>query len=171
MSCSAKLGLAMSDRTMPSLRDLPYFRRRLALPLFFLRNAPGLLFLALAGSVVAAEPPAAPPSEAPTWAFSPGIDTFSPEALLDLRSLNERVAGEHGYITVTPSGDFATGDGKPIRFWAVNEYVQEQDNDAMLAHKARWLAKRGVNMGCLLLVEASRRWPPARRARIRTEPY
>jgi len=94
-----------------------------------------------------AEPPAAPlSSSAPTWAFSPETDTFAPDALLDLRSLNERVAGEHGYVTVTPSGDFATGEGKSIRFWAVNEYVQEQDNDAMLAHKARWLAKRGVNM-------------------------
>jgi hypothetical protein len=75
------------------------------------------------------------------------VDTFSPTALLDLRSLNEKSAGQSGYITRSPDGaDFATGNGKPIRFWGVSEYIQDKDNPEWLAHKARWLAKRGVNM-------------------------
>jgi hypothetical protein len=82
----------------------------------------------------------------PTWAFDPPKDAFSPDALLDLRSLNEKVAGEHGFITATPDGGFARGDGQSIRFWAVTEYSQRSSDPAALAHKARWLAKRGVNM-------------------------
>ncbi len=80
------------------------------------------------------------------WAFQPATDTFSPKALLDLRSLNEKIAGQSGFVKATPDGGFALGNGKSVRFWAVDEYVQDQDDDAMLAHKARWLAKRGVNM-------------------------
>ncbi len=92
-------------------------------------------------------------SQAPTasgterWAFEPAKDTFSSAALLDLRSLNEKTAGEKGFIKRTVDGsDFAAGDGKPIRFWGVSEYIQDKDNPEWLAHKARWLAKRGVNM-------------------------
>ena len=33
------------------------------------------------------------------WAFQPPRDEFSPRALLDLRSLNEKFAGEHGFVT------------------------------------------------------------------------
>ena len=85
-----------------------------------------------------------------TWAFNPATDTFSPDAVFDLRSLNEKTAGESGFVKTTPDGsDFALGSGKPARFWAVTEYIQRQPGDAgakALAHKARWLAKRGVNM-------------------------
>lgn len=99
------------------------------------------LALALGSPVFAQNAPA--PS---MWSFQPPTDQFSPQALLDLRGLNEAVAGQSGFVRSTPGGDFALGNGKPARFWAVDEYVQDQDNDAMLAHKARWLAKRGVNM-------------------------
>ncbi|HET6386187.1 MAG TPA: hypothetical protein VFJ58_22580 [Armatimonadota bacterium] len=82
-----------------------------------------------------------------TWAFAPAPDTFSPGALLDLRSMNERVAGESGFVKRTPDGnDFELGNGKPVRFWAVDEYVQRVPGMEVIAHKARWLAKRGVNM-------------------------
>ncbi|MBC8103372.1 MAG: GNAT family N-acetyltransferase [Cytophagales bacterium] len=94
--------------------------------------------------------PAAGPVAAPVsgwWSFEPAKDTFSPAALLDLRSLNEKTAGENGFITRSADGaDFATTNGKPIRFWGVSEYIQDKDNPDWLAHKARWLAKRGVNM-------------------------
>ena len=115
--------------------------------------------LVLLNTACRADTPAQPrpgaPSEGRTarvpsaerWAFAPETDPFSPAALLDLRSLNEKVAGEHGFIVATPDGDFArANDHQPIRFWAVDEYIQEKDDDAALAHKARWLAKRGVNM-------------------------
>ncbi|NOY79602.1 MAG: hypothetical protein GXP31_01225 [Kiritimatiellaeota bacterium] len=93
---------------------------------------------------------------APTWAFDPERDRFSPEALLDLRSLNEGLAGEHGWIRKDRAGDFMRGDGKPIRFWAVNTGVGREKpfrprprwgkHEPDLDHFARWLAKRGVNM-------------------------
>ncbi|MHB8637403.1 MAG: hypothetical protein ACYC96_13115 [Fimbriimonadaceae bacterium] len=86
-----------------------------------------------------------------TWAFQPARDDFSPTALLDLRGLNETVAGEHGFIRLSPDGNaFVRGDGKPIRFWGGCDYVQrlahDQNNQAILEHHARFLAKRGVNI-------------------------
>lgn len=81
-----------------------------------------------------------------TWAFEPPADSFRADALLDLRSLNEKTAGESGFLQKTPDGDFALGNGKSVRFWAVNEYVQNLEGTDPVAHKARWLAKRGVNM-------------------------
>ena len=82
-----------------------------------------------------------------TWAFQPAPDTFRPEALLDLRSLNEKQAGEHGFIKLSPDrNSFVRGDDQPIRFWAVTTYVQRDRSPRELAHHARFLAKRGVNM-------------------------
>lgn len=82
-----------------------------------------------------------------SWAFEPDRDRFSPDALLDLSDLNEKPAGQHGRVARSPDGaDFVDGQGKPIRFWAVNTNVQYRDDlDAVKEH-ARWLAKRGVNM-------------------------
>ncbi|MBV9467673.1 MAG: hypothetical protein JOZ57_00330, partial [Abitibacteriaceae bacterium] len=100
-----------------------------------------LLALAITSSQVQAQ------GEAGKWAFEPATDNFSPAALLDLRSLNEKVAGESGFIKRTPDGnDFALGNGQPIRFWAVDEYVQNVAGTEAVTHKARWIAKRGVNM-------------------------
>lgn len=77
------------------------------------------------------------------WAFQPPRDVFSPEALLDLRGLNEKVAGERGFLTRSKDGnDFQFGDGTPVRFWAVNDFAFDKD----LARHARFLAKRGINM-------------------------
>jgi hypothetical protein len=92
---------------------------------------------------------------AQTWSFTPPRDTFSADALLDLRTLNERVAGEAGFVRSNAEGDFVRGDGKPIRFWAVNTNVAERTGNVRplwpqgapdLARHARFLAKRGVNM-------------------------
>jgi hypothetical protein len=83
-----------------------------------------------------------PPSEG-TWAFHPPRDEFAPEALLDLRWLNERFAGEHGFVRRSADGcDFVLGDGRLARFWAVNDGAFDTD----LARHARFLAKRGINM-------------------------
>jgi hypothetical protein len=81
-----------------------------------------------------------------SWAFEPARDGFRPEALFDLRSLNERTAGEHGFVRTTPDGDFSRGDGAPLRFWAVNFEPRVHLSDDELAYSARFLAKRGVNM-------------------------
>ncbi|HPD15539.1 MAG TPA: hypothetical protein PLE19_11340 [Planctomycetota bacterium] len=77
------------------------------------------------------------------WAFRPPRDAFSPDAFLDLRSLNEKVAGESGFVARSKDGnDFVLGNGRPARFWAVNSGAFDKD----LARHARFLAKRGVNM-------------------------
>lgn len=95
---------------------------------------------------------AAPPQH---WAFEPARDTFSAQALLDLRGLNEAVAGQSGPIRASAQGGFVRGDGQPIRFWAVNSEVarhpfQRKPLGAQeppdLKRHARFLAKRGVNL-------------------------
>ena len=102
------------------------------------------LALALPGPTALAQ---TPPPPAPTWAFQPDADTVRADSLLDLRSLNEKAAGESGFVRRTPDGaGFALGSGKPVRFWAMGEDVGNTGDKAVMAHKARWLAKRGVNM-------------------------
>jgi len=92
---------------------------------------------------------------ATTWAFEPARDQFSPDALLDLRSLNEKVAGQNGFVRIGANGEFVRGDGQPLRVWAVNSDVARTPFVATplgpkvapdLARHARFLAKRGVNM-------------------------
>ena len=91
-----------------------------------------------------------------TWAFQPARDEFRPDALLDLRSLNEKQAGESGFVKLDGDGGFLLGSGQPVRFWAVNTNVGREKPfvprplwskaEPDLAHHARFLAKRGVNM-------------------------
>jgi hypothetical protein len=69
--------------------------------------------------------------------------------MLDLRSLNETVAGESGFIRRSPDGNsFVLGNSQPIRFWAVGDsaWAKGPGPQVDLAHHARWLAKRGINM-------------------------
>src|SRR5579871_47811 len=81
-----------------------------------------------------------------TWPFEYKNGRFQPDALLDLRYLNEKVAGESGFIRLSQDGNsFTLGNGKPIRFWAVVSDIYRQSPEAMAEH-ARFLAKLGVNM-------------------------
>jgi hypothetical protein len=74
------------------------------------------------------------PAEQPTAESSP---------LLDLRALNEHVAGEHGWVT--RRGDkLHLGNGTPVRFWAVNTTGNAPLPE--LQALARELARRGVNL-------------------------
>ena len=89
--------------------------------------------------------------EGESWAFTPNRDTLSPTALFDLRFLNEKSAGEHGFIGISPDGDsFVRGDGQPVRFWGGSTYVQriarQNKTQAILLRHAGFLAKRGVNI-------------------------
>jgi hypothetical protein len=80
-----------------------------------------------------------------TWPFNPGEDKFSADALLDLRSMNEKVAGETGLIKLSADGmSFVRGDGQPIRFWGANAGGQTTADTC--DRQMRFLAKRGVNM-------------------------
>jgi hypothetical protein len=86
-----------------------------------------------------------------SWAFRPTRDSFSATALWDLSQLNEKTAGEHGFIGLSPDGNsFVRGDGQPIRFWGGTTTVQKiaraKKDQRPLIYHARFLAKRGVNL-------------------------
>ncbi|MBW3624342.1 MAG: hypothetical protein KY468_13120 [Armatimonadetes bacterium] len=78
--------------------------------------------------------------------FEPDPDPFAPSPI-DLRSLNEPVAGQNGYIRVKGESFVHGKTGKPVRFWAVNagSDLVRLDN-ASVDHLARFLAKKGVNL-------------------------
>ena len=80
------------------------------------------------------------------WDFQPKPDEFDATALLDLRRLNEEVAGEHGFIRLSEDGNsFTRGDGRPIRFWAAGERTSPDQSLEIINRQAQFLAKRGVN--------------------------
>ena len=82
------------------------------------------------------------------WDFLYPTDRFTEDALLDLRYLNEDIAGENGFIRQSPDGEgFVNGRGAPIRFWAINGgELSRSFRTSQLRDFARFLAKMGVNM-------------------------
>ncbi len=93
------------------------------------------------------KPDETPSVSQPGWfAFQPAADPFgfSP---LDLRYLNEREAGEKGFIRVSGEDFVHEKTGEPVRFWAVNVgmgFVASARSE--LDVFARAMAKRGVNL-------------------------
>jgi len=88
------------------------------------------------------------PSSAETndwFSFAPPEDKFA-ESPIDLRSLNEAVAGEHGRIAVKDGHFVQSGKSEPIRFWAVNGPPHDAKDRASLRRTGRMLAKYGVNL-------------------------
>jgi len=84
-------------------------------------------------------------AEAGRFPWEPAPDGFTSGALLDLRSLNERFAGEHGFIR-REGRDLVRGDGVPIRFWGVVAGADAIRLDRpSVDYLVRSLAKRGVN--------------------------
>ncbi|MGV3613729.1 MAG: hypothetical protein ACO1SV_00220 [Fimbriimonas sp.] len=78
--------------------------------------------------------------------FEPDPDPFRPTPL-DLRSLNEKFAGEHGVIQAKGEEFVHAANGQPVRFWAHNTGNDALLlDDASLALMARSLAKQGVNL-------------------------
>jgi len=87
-----------------------------------------------------------PPGDETTWVFNPEPDPLRDDAVLDLRHLNEKRAGETGFIrTSEDSMGFVRGDGQPIRFWAVTSFGWRLPPAEMDRH-CRFLAKMGVNL-------------------------
>lgn len=85
-------------------------------------------------------------SPEPAWIpFAPEPDGPA-EALLDLRSLNEPIAGASGWIESRGSHFIHPGTHEPVRFWAVNGPPGELRDPDGLHRAARVLAKRGVNL-------------------------
>lgn len=80
------------------------------------------------------------------FAFAPKTDPFDASAALDLRGLNEKEAGERGFVTVK-DGHFVLGSsGQAARFWAVNGVGTDSSDPSVLRNAARTLAKHGVNL-------------------------
>src|SRR5688572_3050243 len=77
--------------------------------------------------------------------FNPPADDFA-ETTLDLRHLNEKVAGENGFIAARQGQFIHLANGNPVRFWAVNGPPSSVKDPAELRRVARSLAKRGVNL-------------------------
>jgi hypothetical protein len=92
----------------------------------------------------ALKPDQEPKGEKGWFAFDPKIDRFTPSSAIDLRSLNEKTAGDGGLIGVKGSQFVHTNTGEPIRFWAVNGPASKEREP--LRAEARMLAKHGVNM-------------------------
>ena len=84
-------------------------------------------------------------ADAGWWAFEPEPDSFG-EALLDLRRLNEAVAGEAGFVR-RREDKFVLGSGEPVKFWGVNcgGGILELSRETQ-EYLARRLAKVGVNI-------------------------
>ena len=78
------------------------------------------------------------------FAFLPPADPYRPTSGINLRALNEKSAGDGGFIGVKGSEFVHSKSGEPVRFWAVNG-PPGRDRDSLRAD-ARALAKRGVNL-------------------------
>jgi len=104
-----------------------------------------ILMMALVSSTQAQEVQSAGPVVG-TWAFNYPHHGPSAQPLLDLRYLNEKEAGQSGFVQLTRDGNgFALGDGTPVRFWAIGSGVYLQSPGDMAQH-VRFLARIGVNL-------------------------
>jgi len=85
-------------------------------------------------------------SEPGRFSVEPPPDDFSKDAMLDLRSLNEPVAGAMGYVK--RDGDrLRLASGDEVRFFAVNvSSASAGQSHESVDYLARKLAKLGVNM-------------------------
>jgi hypothetical protein len=87
----------------------------------------------------------APAAESPGWfPFDPPPDPFT-ASVMDLRFLNEKFAGEHGFIGATNGQFIHSATRAPVRFWAVNGPPAQLAGEE-LRRCARMLARRGVNL-------------------------
>lgn len=88
-----------------------------------------------------------PPADEPEWfAFNPPMDDFK-SSPIDLRFLNEKFAGEKGFIRVKGDSFVHSKTGEEVRFWGVNagpDIVRLPQ--PYVDYLARFLAKYGVNI-------------------------
>ncbi len=78
------------------------------------------------------------------FVFDPKPDPLSATSGIDLRFLNEKSAGDGGFIGVKGSQFVHSRTGEPVRFWAVNGPSSKGRDD--LRRESRMLAKHGVNL-------------------------
>jgi hypothetical protein len=78
------------------------------------------------------------------FAFDPKPDPFSESSGVNLRFLNEKTAGDGGFIAAKGLQFIHSKTGQPVRFWGVNGPSSEGRSN--LRGEARMLAKHGVNL-------------------------
>ncbi len=79
------------------------------------------------------------------FAWEPDADPLADSCPIDLRYLNEKQAGQSGFVH-RDGNSFALGDGQPVRFWMVQADSLMDMPPQMMDYWARRLAKYGVNM-------------------------
>lgn len=106
------------------------------------------LLIGTCALVLATASPGAAPDPVDTEAFFAwdGPEDVVDGSVLNLRALNERRAGEGGFIVARDGGFVHGSTGQPVRFWAVNGPSPHAKSDAELAREARLLAAYGVNL-------------------------
>ena len=117
-------------------------------PASFLRPAVAALLAMLLGACAGPiETSRAEPPVDDGWAFSYSDRERDAKGRLDLRSLNEKVAGQSGFVRLSEDGNgFALGDGSPARFWAVGSGLYKGRSPEDVRRHVRFLARMGVNM-------------------------
>ncbi len=85
------------------------------------------------------------------FAWEPDPDPLSDDCPIDLRRLNEKVAGQDGFVK-RKGFDLVLGSGRRVRFWMVQGSVLLPMSHKEIDWWARRLAKYGVN---LVRIEAS----------------
>jgi len=91
------------------------------------------------------------------FAWEPGADPLSDDCPIDLRHLNEAEAGQDGFVRREGNG-FVLGGGEPVRFWMVQGDGLMRMKDPMVDYWARRLAKYGVNVVRLGMLDLFRDW-------------
>lgn len=103
------------------------------------------------------------PDEANSWAFPVEGRSAGQESPIDLRHLNEEVAGQAGPLRLSADGnDLAYADGRPFRGWMVHlphgadyEFTKDAWSLDDYRRSARWLAGYGVNLGIIGAIHPS----------------
>jgi hypothetical protein len=78
------------------------------------------------------------------FVFDPKPDPFRVDSGINLRFLNEKTAGDGGFIAVKGSQFIHQKTGEPVRFWGVNGPASKDIEG--LRQEAKMLARRGVNL-------------------------
>ncbi len=91
------------------------------------------------------------------FAWEPAGDPLLDTCPIDLRGLNEREAGQDGFLRREGNG-FVLGGGEPVRFWMVQGGALVSMRPKMVDYWARRLAKYGVNLVRLGMIGPYEDW-------------
>ena len=97
------------------------------------------------------------PDDSNSWAFPADCPDPTAASPIDLRRLNETVAGQHGPLRLSRDGNrLEYADGKPFVAWVVHlphgydgKFTKDTWTAADYQRSARFLARLGVNVGII----------------------